>query len=61
MHWGITYLREDIQDLRSAVRAMHDRMDTLTQSVLRSQCVYPACTTLPTSLPLSRCGMTCPT
>lgn len=34
MHWGITYLREDIQDLRSAVRAMHDRMDTLTQSVL---------------------------
>jgi len=36
MHWGITYLREDIQDLRSAVRAMHDRMDTLTQSVSRS-------------------------
>ena len=32
MHWGIAYLREDIQDLRSGVRAMHDRMDRLAEA-----------------------------
>ena len=37
MHWGISYLREDIQDLRLGIRAIHDRVDrqgeTLTQRV----------------------------
>ena len=32
MHWGIAYLREDIQDLRLGVRAMHDRMDRLAEA-----------------------------
>jgi len=27
MHWGISYLREDIQDLRQDVRALHTRID----------------------------------
>ena len=25
-HWGISYLREDIQDLRQEVRAVHNRI-----------------------------------
>jgi len=29
MHWGIAYLREDIQDLRLGQRAGHDRMDAM--------------------------------
>jgi len=37
MHWGISYLREDIQDLRLGIRAIHDRVDrqgeTLTQRI----------------------------
>ena len=28
MHWGISYLREDIQDLRQDVRALHARIDS---------------------------------
>jgi hypothetical protein len=28
MHWGISYLREDIQDLRQDVRAIHSRIDS---------------------------------
>ena len=28
MHWGISYLREDIQDLRQDVRAIHGRIDS---------------------------------
>lgn len=27
MHWGISYLREDIQDLRREIRAMKARFD----------------------------------
>lgn len=27
MHWGISYLREDIQDLRHETRALHARID----------------------------------
>ena len=37
MHWGISYLREDIQDLRLGIRAIHDRVDrqgeTITQRI----------------------------
>ena len=37
MHWGISYLREDIQDLRLGIRAVHDRVDrqgeTLTERI----------------------------
>jgi hypothetical protein len=29
MHWGISYLREDIQDLRQDVRGLHNRIDAL--------------------------------
>ena len=32
MHWGISYLREDIQDLRFGVRALHDHMDRLAEA-----------------------------
>ena len=32
MHWGISYLREDIQDLRQGVRALHDRVDRITET-----------------------------
>ena len=28
MHWGISYLRVDIQDLRQDVRAIHSRIDS---------------------------------
>jgi hypothetical protein len=27
MHWGISYLREDIQDVRQEIRALHLRID----------------------------------
>ncbi len=33
MHWGIAYLREDIQDLRLGLRASHDRMDTIAKEL----------------------------
>ncbi len=29
MHWGIAYLREDIQELRLGQRSIQDRMDTM--------------------------------
>jgi len=32
MHWGISYLREDIQNLRFGVRALHDHMDRLAEA-----------------------------
>ena len=35
MHWGISYLREDIQDLRFGVRALHDHMDRLAERMER--------------------------
>ena len=28
MHWGISYLREDIQDLRQDMRALQGRIDS---------------------------------
>ena len=27
LHWGIAYLREDIQDMRHELRAVHSRID----------------------------------
>jgi hypothetical protein len=33
MHWGISYLREDIQDLRQEMRALHARIVGLAESV----------------------------
>jgi len=27
LHWGIIYLREDIQDLKQDIRALHARID----------------------------------
>lgn len=35
MHWGISYLREDIQDLRFGVRALHDHVDRLAERMER--------------------------
>ena len=35
MHWGISYLLEDIQDLRFGVRALHDHMDRLAERMER--------------------------
>ena len=32
-HWGISYLREDIQDLRDQIRPMHQRMDRINESL----------------------------
>ncbi|MFA6110692.1 MAG: hypothetical protein WDA75_18180 [Candidatus Latescibacterota bacterium] len=29
LHWGIAYLREDIQDLRTEIRGIHARIDGL--------------------------------
>ncbi len=29
MHWGISYLREDLQDVRQDIRALHVRVDSL--------------------------------
>ncbi len=28
MHWGISYLREELQDLRQEIRALHTRLDS---------------------------------
>lgn len=36
MHWGISYLREDIQDLRQGVRALHDRVDQIAECRLNA-------------------------
>ncbi len=33
MHWGISYLREDIQDLRQDVRAIHSRIDGVNDNL----------------------------
>ena len=33
MHWGISYLREDIQDLRQEIRALHGRIDSTNQRI----------------------------
>ena len=33
MHWGIAYLREDIQELRLGQRSMQDRMDTMNRDL----------------------------
>ena len=35
MHWDNSYLREDIQDLRFGVRALHDHMDRLAVPMVR--------------------------
>lgn len=32
MHWGIAYLREDIQELRLGQRALHDRVERLAET-----------------------------
>ena len=34
MHWGIAYLREDIQDLRGALASLEDKMDARFQSMM---------------------------
>ena len=34
IHWGISYLREDIQDLRQQVGAVHSRVDAVNQSLI---------------------------
>ena len=33
LHWGISYLREDIQDLRNQVGAVHHRIDETNRSL----------------------------
>ena len=33
MHWGISYLREDIQDLRNQVGSVHHRIDETNRSL----------------------------
>ena len=35
MHWGISYLREDLQDLRQEMRALHGRIDQISESLTR--------------------------
>ena len=35
MHWGISYLREDIQNLRNAVHALHGRVDMFGEALTR--------------------------
>ncbi len=32
-HWSIAYLREDIQDMRQDVRALHGRIDETNRSL----------------------------
>jgi hypothetical protein len=27
MHWGVSYLREDLQDLRQEIRGLHERIE----------------------------------
>lgn len=33
LHWGISYLREDIQDLRNQVGVVHHRIDETNRSL----------------------------
>ena len=33
MHWGISYLREDLQDLRQEMRSVHGRIDGLNSRI----------------------------
>ena len=33
LHWGISYLREDIQDLRNQIGAVHHRIDETNRSL----------------------------
>ena len=33
MHWGISYLREDLQDLRQEMRSVTARIDTMNTSL----------------------------
>lgn len=33
MHWGISYLREDIQDLKQEIRALQQRLDARIDGV----------------------------
>ena len=35
MHWGISYLREDLQDLRQEMRALHGRIDQISETLTR--------------------------
>ncbi|HJP33899.1 MAG TPA: hypothetical protein QGF95_25380 [Candidatus Latescibacteria bacterium] len=35
MHWGISYLREDIQDLRQDIRTIHARIDGTSESLTK--------------------------
>ena len=35
MHWGISYLREDLQDLRQEMRALHGRIDQISEALTR--------------------------
>lgn len=33
MHWGISYLREDIQDLKQEIRALQQRLDSVIEAM----------------------------
>ena len=33
LHWGVSYLREDIQDLRNQVGSVHHRIDEFNRSL----------------------------
>ena len=33
LHWGISYLREDIQDLRNQIGAVHHRIDETNRRI----------------------------
>ena len=33
IHWGISYLREDIQDIRLEIRGLHNRIDEHSQEL----------------------------
>ena len=33
MHWGISYLREDLQDLRQEMRSVHGRIDGVNSRI----------------------------
>jgi hypothetical protein len=35
MHWGISYLREDVQGLRQEMRALNGRVDQVAESLTR--------------------------
>ena len=32
-HWAVTYLREDIQDIRNEIRGVHGRIDETNRSL----------------------------